>query len=162
VNELTSSVKTNAIRLVESAGIPHRIIPYEYDEDNLDALSVAVKLGVPGEQVFKTLVTRNEHDMIFIICIPGTGSINFKKAAKITGSKKIDMIAVKELLPLTGYVRGGCSPIGMKKKYPLYVDELAGVFDSIFISAGIKGLQIEIAPDDLLRICDGTLADLTG
>lgn len=159
---MTSYIKTNAIRMLEAMTIPHSVIEYDSDEENLDALTVAGKIGAPEEQVFKTLVTRSDRDVIFVFCIPGSSSIDFKKAARITGSKKIDMIGVKELLPLTGYIRGGCSPIGMKKKYPLYLDELAVLFDSIYISAGVRGLQIKISPHDLSRICDGIFADVTG
>jgi Cys-tRNA(Pro)/Cys-tRNA(Cys) deacylase len=158
---MSSHPKTNAIRIAEASGISYSVAEYEPDEENLDALTVARKINAPEEQVFKTLVTRSDRNDIFVFCIPGNTSIDFKKAAKITGCKKIDMIQVKELLPLTGYVRGGCSPIGMKKKYPFYVDELALLFDSIYISAGARGLQIKIKPDDLNRICEGTFADVT-
>jgi len=159
---MTSHVKTNAIRMLESKSIPHSIIEYEYNKDSLDATTVARNIGAPEEQVYKTLITRSDRDEIFVFCIPGSSSIDFKKAAKITGSKKIEMIHVKELLPLTGYVRGGCSPIGMKKKYPLYIDELSCLFDHIYVSAGIRGLQIKINPHDLFRICDGIFGDVTG
>jgi Cys-tRNA(Pro)/Cys-tRNA(Cys) deacylase len=155
-------VKTNAIRMIESAGIQYGIFSYDYDEDSLDALTVAHKIGAPEEQVFKTLVARSDRDDIFVFCIPGSSSIDFKKAAKITGSKKIDLIGMKELLPLTGYVRGGCSPVGMKKKYPLYIDEMAMLFDSIYVSAGIRGLQIKINPADLSRLCSAIYGDITG
>ena len=158
---MTSHYKTNAVRMLESAGVVHSVIEYFSDEENLDALTVARKIGAPEEQVFKTLVTRSDRNSIFVFCIPGNSSIDFKKAAKITGCKKIDMIQVKELLPLTGYMRGGCSPVGMKKKYPLYIDELALLSDYIYISGGVRGLQIKIKPDDLSRICNGTFADVT-
>ena len=161
-SRMTSPTKTNVIRIVESLGIPHRVVSYECDGENLDAATVARSIGAPEEQVFKTLVTRNDKDDIYVFCVPGNSEIDFKKAARITGSKKIDMIGMKELLPLTGYVRGGCSPVGMKKKYPVYIDELALVFDRIYISAGIRGLQLEIEPGELCRICDAAVADVTG
>jgi Cys-tRNA(Pro)/Cys-tRNA(Cys) deacylase len=116
-------MKTNAIRILEANKIPHQSFEYESNEEELDAVSVALKIGAEPEAVFKTLVTRNEKNEIHVFVIPGNFELNLKKAAKASGSKNIEMIKVKELQPLTGYIRGGCSPIGMKKLFPTYIDE---------------------------------------
>lgn len=122
---------------------------------------MANAIGVEPERVFKTLVTRNEKNGIFVFCVPGNLELNLKKSAKITGSKKIDLIPVKELLSLTGYIRGGCSPLGMKKHYPLWIDETCELFKKILISAGVRGSQIEALVSDLIQITGASTADLT-
>ena len=152
--------KTNAVRLLESESIPHSILTYEVDESDLSGITVANKIGVEPEKVFKTLVTRGEKTGINVFCIPVTEELNLKKAAAVCGDKKIEMIKEKELLPLTGYIKGGCSPISMKKHYPTFIDETAQLFDEISISAGIRGMQIMIKPDDLAKIVEGIFADL--
>jgi Cys-tRNA(Pro)/Cys-tRNA(Cys) deacylase len=152
--------KTNAIRIVETASVPYQLFSYDYDEDTLDAVSVAKKLSAPSEIVFKTIVTRGGRDDLFVFCVPGDCELDLKKAAKIAERKKIELIRVKELLPLTGYVRGGCSPIGMKRHYPTYIDETASLYDWIYISAGTPGLQIKIQPSDLARITAAQFADI--
>ena len=152
--------KTNAVRLLEANSIQHSALTYEVDEDDLSGITVAKKIGVEPEKVFKTLVTRGEKTGINVFCIPVTEELNLKKAASVCGDKKIEMIKEKELLPLTGYIKGGCSPIGMKKHYPTFIDETAKLFDEISISAGVRGIQIMIKPDDLAKILGNNFADL--
>ena len=142
--------KTNAARILSAASIAYELIPYEYTEDDLSATHVAQTLGEDIERVFKTLVLRGDRNGLFVCVIPGNFEVDMKLAAKISGNKSCQMIHVKELLPLTGYIRGGCSPIGMKKKYPTFIHESALLYDYIFISAGVRGLQIKIAPADLI------------
>lgn len=142
--------KTNAARILSAASIAYELIPYEYTEDDLSATHVAQTLGEDIERVFKTLVLRGDRNGLFVCVIPGNFEVDLKLAAKISGNKSCQMIHVKELLPLTGYIRGGCSPIGMKKKYPTFIHESALLYDYIFISAGVRGLQIKIAPADLI------------
>ncbi len=142
--------KTNAARLLEAAGVKFDLVPYEVDESNLAADHVAAKLGEPVEQVFKTLVLRGDKNGLFVCVMPGDMEVDLKVAAKISGNKSCAMIHVKELLPETGYIRGGCSPIGMKKPLPTFIYESALLYDHIYISAGIRGLQIKIAPNDLI------------
>ena len=142
--------KTNAARLLSAASIAYELIPYEYTEDDLSATHVAQTLGEDIERVFKTLVLRGDRNGLFVCVIPGNFEVDLKLAAKISGNKSCQMIHVKELLPLTGYIRGGCSPIGMKKKYPTFIHESALLYDYIFIRAGVRGHQIKIAPADLI------------
>ena len=152
--------KTNAVRLLEANSIQHSALTYEVDEDDLSGITVAKKIGVEPEKVFKTLVTRGEKTGINVFCVPVTEELNLKKAASVCGDKKVEMIKEKELLPLTGYIKGGCSPIGMKKHYPTFIDETAKLFDEISISAGVRGIQIMIKPDDLAKILGNNFADL--
>lgn len=153
--------KTNAARLLDRAGIPYRLIPYTVDETNLAADHVAEELGEDIHQVFKTLVLHGERAGHFVCVIPGNCEVDLKKAARTAGAKKCDLIPMKELLPLTGYIRGGCSPIGMKKPFPTFIDSSAMLFDTIFISAGVRGLQIAINPTDLITFTGATQADIT-
>lgn len=143
--------KTNAARLLDAAGIPYTLVPYEVDEQHLEASHVAAQLGEDLDRVFKTLVLRGDRNGLFVCVVPGSMEVDLKVAARISGNKSCEMIHVKELLPLTGYIRGGCSPIGMKKALPTFVHESALLWDSIFISAGVRGLQVCIAPDALIR-----------
>ncbi len=144
--------KTNAARLLDQAKIPYELIPYEVDETDLSAAHVAAGLGEPLERVFKTLVLKGSGGPAYFVCIiPGGEELDLKKAAKITGQKSCEMIPLKDLLPLTGYLRGACSPIGMKKHFPTYVHESCLEFDSIYVSAGLRGLQLKLAPTDLIR-----------
>lgn len=152
--------KTNAIRILESHGIKHSTFSYEYNEDELDAISVAGKIGAEPESVFKTLVTTGDKTGITVFCIPADTELDLKKAASTSGNKKIEMIKVKELLPLTGYIRGGCSPIGMKKLYPTFIDETAQLWDEIYVSAGVRGTQVKISPIDLKNLVEAEFADL--
>jgi len=154
-------VKTNVMRLLETAGISYRTAEYEYDENNLSGLNAAEKIGIPAEQVFETLVTRGDKTGILVFCVPVNMELDLKKAATVSGNKKIEMTHVKELLALTGYIRGGCSPVGMKKKYPTYIDETAILFDEIAVSAGIRGEQVILKPDDLIGFVDGIEGDIT-
>jgi Cys-tRNA(Pro)/Cys-tRNA(Cys) deacylase len=143
--------KTNAARLLEKAGITYELIPYTVDESNLAADHVAEELGEDIEQVFKTLVLRGDKNGLFVCVIPGNFEVDLKVAAKISGNKNCDLIPMKELLPLTGYIRGGCSPIGMKKPFPTFIHESALLHDHIYISAGVRGLQFKISPQDLIE-----------
>lgn len=142
-------IKTNAARLLDAAGIAYELIPYEYSEDDLSAGKVAASLGEDVEQVFKTLVLRGDRNGIFVCVIPGDFEVDLKLAASISGNKSCAMVHVKELLGLTGYIRGGCSPIGMKKRYPTFIHESALLYDYIYVSAGVRGLQFKISPADL-------------
>ena len=143
--------KTNAARLLETAGIHFELIPYEVDENNLAADHVAEQLGEPIERVFKTLVLRGDRGGLFVCVMPGDMEVDLKVAARISGNKSCAMIHMKELLPETGYIRGGCSPIGMKKPLPTFIYESALLYDYIYVSAGVRGLQLKIAPEDLIR-----------
>jgi Cys-tRNA(Pro)/Cys-tRNA(Cys) deacylase len=154
-------VKTNVMRLLDTAGISYRISEYEYDENNLSGMDAAEKIGIPPEQVFKTLVTRGDKAGIMVFCIPVDMELDLKKAAAVSGNKKLEMTHVKELLALTGYIRGGCSPVGMKKRYPTYIDETAILFDEIAVSAGIRGEQVILCPDALIAYIEATEADIT-
>lgn len=138
--------KTNAARLLDKAKIEYKLIPYEVDESDLSAVHVAEQLGEPIEQLFKTLVLKGDKSGYFVCIIPGAEELNLKLAAKISGNKSCDMIPMKDLLSVTGYIRGACSPIGMKKSFPTFIDDSALEFDIIYISAGKRGLQIQIAP----------------
>lgn len=142
----TMATKTNAVRLVEQAKIPCREMFYEFDEHDLNGNHAAAAIGKPAEEVFKTLVARGERTGIHVFCIPVCCELNLKKAAKAAGDKNMELIAVKELLPLTGYIRGGCSPVGMKKKYPTYLDETCQLYDEIAVSAGARGHQMLLNP----------------
>lgn len=151
--------KTNAARLLDRAGVAYTLVPYEVDPDNLDARHVADSLGEDINAVFKTLVLHGDKGY-FVCVVPGNREVDLKKAAKAMGAKKVEMIPMKELLPLTGYIRGGCSPIGMKKKFPTFFHSTAVDFDPIFVSAGVRGLQISINPTELIRFTDGKVADI--
>lgn len=143
--------KTNAARLMDAAGIKYELIPYDYTEDDLSAQHVAAELGEDIDLVFKTLVLRGDRSGIFVCVIPGNFEVDLKVAARISGNKSCEMLHMKELLPNTGYIRGGCSPIGMKKAYPTFIHESAQLYDFIYISAGVRGLQMRINPLDLIR-----------
>ena len=152
--------KTNAARILDKLGIKYELIAYEVDESDLSATTVATKLRQNIEQVFKTLVLRGDKTGIFVCVIPGGEELDLKKAAHSSGNKNAAMVPVKEILELTGYIRGGCSPLGMKKKYPTYIDESCMLYDFIFISAGIRGLQIKIKPNDLIISASCNIFDL--
>ena len=143
--------KTNAARLLDAAGIAYTLVPYEVDEAHLEASHVAEQLGEDLDRVFKTLVLRGDRNGLFVCVIPGSLEVDLKVAARISGNNSCEMIHVKELLPSTGYIRGGCSPIGMKKPFPTFIPESALLYDTIYVSAGVRGLQICIAPADLIR-----------
>ena len=154
------AAKTNAIRLVEQSGYPCRDVTYPYDENDLNGNHAAEAIGFPPEQVFKTLVARGVRTGINVFCIPVCCSLDLKKAAKAAGDKSMELIHVKELLSLTGYIRGGCSPVGMKKKFPTYLDETCILFDQIAVSAGERGHQMILPPEALIRLVDAKLVDI--
>jgi Cys-tRNA(Pro)/Cys-tRNA(Cys) deacylase len=143
--------KTNAARLLDSAGIQYELREYEVDENDLSAPHVAEMIGMPPEQVFKTLVARGDRTGVLMGCIPANTELDLKALANASGNKKVELVAVKEVLPLTGYIRGGVSPVGTRKPYPLYLDETADIWDVISVSAGVRGCQMLIAPHDLVR-----------
>ena len=155
------ATKTNAVRLVQQAKIPCRERFYEFDEKDLNGNHAAAAIGMPPEQVFKTLVARGEKTGINVFCIPVCCELDLKKAAKAAGDKNMEMVAVKELLNLTGYIRGGCSPVGMKKKYPTYLDETCILWEEIAVSAGARGHQMILPPEDLATLVNAKLADIT-
>ena len=152
--------KTNAARLLDKAGISYTLIPYEFDENDLAAQHVADSLGQDIARVFKTLVLHGDRTGHIVCVIPGNGEVDLKALAKVSGNKKVEMIAMKDLLAVTGYIRGGCSPIGMKKKFPTYFHSTALEFDHIYVSAGVRGLQLEISPADLIKFTDAMVADI--
>ena len=152
--------KTNAARLLEGLKIPHTLQEYPVDESDLSAEHVAREVGLPLNQVFKTLVARGDRTGVIVAVLPGGGELDPKALASISGNKKVDLVPLKEVQPLTGYLRGGCSPLGMKKKYPVFLDESARSFPFISVSAGLRGLQVYLAPEDLRRACEGTWAPL--
>jgi Cys-tRNA(Pro)/Cys-tRNA(Cys) deacylase len=153
--------KTNVIRLLEANRIPHDIKTYAVNEDDLSGTSVAQKIGAAEEIVFKTLVVEGDKTGIIVFCIPVNSELNLKKAATVSGNKKVELIPTKNLLAVTGYVRGGCSPIGMKKKFPTFLDETAQLFDKIYFSAGIRGMQVGVHPDALQMFTGSVFVDLT-
>ncbi|ABX42923.1 Cys-tRNA(Pro) deacylase [Lachnoclostridium phytofermentans] len=152
---------TNAMRMLTQAGIEYKAMEYEVEEDHLAGVHVAKQIGMPVEQVFKTLVAHGEKKGYLVFCIPVAEELDLKKVANIIGDKKIELAPVKDLLGLTGYIRGGCSPIGMRKKFPTYVDETAILFDEITVSAGVRGCQLLIPREELIEFLQATLCDLT-
>ena len=152
--------KTNAVRILESKNISFTLKSYEVDESDLSAVTVALKIGAEPEQVFKTLLTRGDKTGIIVFCIPGNYELYLKKAASVSGNKNIEMVKANEVLSLTGYLRGGCSPIGMKKSFPTFFDETANIFDKIYVSAGVRGSQIFLNPVDLKNLVNAEFADL--
>lgn len=152
--------KTNAVRILDQQKIKYSLVEYEVDENDLSAFSVATKLGQDIEQVFKTLVLKGDKNGIFVCLIPGNAELDLKKAAKISSNKNAEMIQMKDLLNTTGYIRGGCTPIGMKKPYPNFIHESCLENDFIFISAGIRGMQIKINPNDLINLIQMNVSDL--
>lgn len=152
--------KTNAARLLDRAKVAYELIPYTVDPDNLAAEHVAEELGEDISRVFKTLVLHGEKAGYFVCVIPGNMEVDLKKAAKAAGAKKAELIPMKELLPLTGYIRGGCSPIGMKKTFPTFFHTTATDDNIIYVSAGVRGLQLKLSPSSLINYCHATIADI--
>jgi Cys-tRNA(Pro)/Cys-tRNA(Cys) deacylase len=152
--------KTNAARLLDKAGINYGLIPYEFDENDLAVQHVAECLGQPIEQVFKTLVLQGDKTGHIVCVVPGDSEVDLKALAKASGNKKVEMIAMKDLLAVTGYIRGGCSPVGMKKRFPTYFHSTAMEFERIYVSAGVRGLQLQIAPSELIAFVGGIVADV--
>ncbi|MGN0802590.1 MAG: Cys-tRNA(Pro) deacylase [Candidatus Faecivicinus sp.] len=152
---------TNAMRLLKQAGIDFETSSYEVDESDLSGVHAAQMLGIDPDCMFKTLVTRSDKRSLYVFCIPVAQELDLKKCAAVVGEKKVEMIHVKELLGLTGYIRGGCSPVGMKKKYPTVIDETAQLFDRIYVSAGQRGVQMIVDPIRLAEYVQATFADVT-
>ena len=152
--------KTNVLRLLDNAGISYRALEYSAEDGRIDALSIAEKTGIPPEQCFKTLVTENPAHEHFVFVMPATSGLDLKKAAKVSHSKSIAMILQKTLLPLTGYIHGGCSPVGMKKQFPTFIEETAQLYDEIGVSGGRIGLTVVINPLDLASFIGAQFADL--
>jgi Cys-tRNA(Pro)/Cys-tRNA(Cys) deacylase len=154
-------MKTNGARLLESLGIPFELREYEIDPEDLSALTVAKKIGMPPEQVFKTLLTTGGPGIYVFAVIPGNAELDFKKLARAAGLRKAEMVPVKDVQPLTGYIRGGVTVFGAKKPFPVFVDETIILFDKISVSAGVRGTQLILSPDDYLRATEAQAADLT-
>lgn len=152
--------KTNAARLLDKAGIAYTLVPYEVDENDLAATHIASQLGEPIGQVFKTLVLSGDRTGYFVCVVPGDAEVDLKAAAKVSGNKKCDLIPMKELLGVTGYIRGGCSPVGMKKPFPTFFHSSALEYDTIYVSAGVRGLQFRISPTDLIGYVNASVADI--
>ena len=153
--------KTNAMRRLDAAKIAYEVLEYEVDENDLSGIHIAEQLGFPKEQMFKTLVARGDKTGPLVFCIPVAEELHLRRCAALTGNKKIEMIHVKELLALTGYIRGGCSPIGMKKKFPTWIDESALQFERITVSSGTRGAQLLLSREALVRFVEAKVADLT-
>jgi Cys-tRNA(Pro)/Cys-tRNA(Cys) deacylase len=152
--------KTNAARILDAAGVRYELREYEVDEEHLAAQEVAIAIGMPPEQVFKTLVVRGDRTGVLLAAIPANGELDLKALAHASGNKKIELVPVREVLGLTGYVRGGVSPVGTKKAYTVYLDETASLWDLISVSAGVRGCQIILAPDDLIRVTGAISCDI--
>ena len=152
--------KTNAARMLDELGVQYTIREYEVDPDDLSAENVAAKIGLPAEQAFKTLVARGDRHGVCFAVVPGSAELDLKKLAAATGDKKIEMVSLKEVQPLTGYIRGGVTALAAKKNYPVFVDETIELWDEISISAGQRGMQIVLSPADYLRATGGTVADI--
>jgi Cys-tRNA(Pro)/Cys-tRNA(Cys) deacylase len=154
-------VKTNAVRALERLNIPYELREYQVDPDDLTAATVAAKIGLPLDQVFKTLVVKGDRNGVCLAVVPGDAELNLKALAKLSGDRKMEMAPLKEVQPLTGYIRGGVTALACKKDYPVYVDETMILFDLVSVSAGMRGLQILLKPDDYLRAVNGVTGDLT-
>lgn len=152
--------KTNAARKLDELKIEYKLIEYAVDEEHLDAIHVAQEVGMPASQVFKTLCVRGDKNGVMFAVIPGDGELDLKALAKVSGNKRAELVALKEVLPLTGYIRGGCSPLGAKKNYPVYMDATSNNWPEIAISAGQRGMQIVAAPQDLQRATNATVVPL--
>ena len=153
--------KTNACRILDQKKIAYELIPYEVDENDLGAQHIADQLGEDIDQVFKTLVLKGDKIGYFVCVIPGNDELDLTKTAIASGNKSCDLLPMKELLPLTGYIRGGCSPVGMKKQFPTFIHETCELFDYIYVSAGVRGLQFKLNPLDLIQVVGMKIADLT-
>lgn len=152
--------KTNAARLLDKAGIDYNLIPYDFDENDLAVQHVAECLNQPIERVFKTLVLHGDKTGHIVCVVPGNSEVDLKALAKVSGNKKVEMIAMKDLLAVTGYIRGGCSPIGMKKKFPTFFHSTITDFETVYVSAGVRGLQVEISPSGLVGYTGGIVAEV--
>ena len=157
---MASSKKTNAMRMLDSAGVNYEVLEYEFDENDLDGHHVAEFLNLPYEEVFKTIVAKGD-DGYMVFCLSVDDELDLKKAARLAKSKRVELIHVKELLPLTGYIRGGCSPIGMKKKFPTYIDEMIELVDDVSVSGGQRGVQIRLKAKDLVEYTQAVVGEIT-
>lgn len=157
---MSKHLKTNVARLLDKEKVAYELIPYDVDENDLSAGHVAASLGEDIRQVFKTIVLHGDKTGHFVCVVPGNSEVNLKKAAKVSGNKKCEPLPLKELLPTTGYIRGGCSPIGMKKRFPTYIHTTALAFDTICVSAGVRGVQLKISPSDLMAASGAQPADI--
>lgn len=157
---MTNTKKTNAVRIMEGAKIDFELLEYDIDEQALSAEDAAVKTGVPEEQTFKTLCARGDKTGVMLVCVPAGRELDFKALAAASGNKSTELVPLKEVQPLTGYMRGGCSPLGAKKKYPVYIDETAVLFDFITVNAGQRGLLFKLSPDDLIKITEACVANI--
>ncbi|HEY9842971.1 MAG: Cys-tRNA(Pro) deacylase [Candidatus Sericytochromatia bacterium] len=153
--------KTNAARQLDELGIPYDLVAYEVDESDLSAPAVAAKIGLEAAQTFKTLVARGDGTGVLLACLPGDAELDLKALARASSNKRVELIALKEVQPLTGYIRGGVSPLGLMKHFPVYLDELALAYERISVSAGLRGLQLYLAPEDLQRATQATLAEIS-
>lgn len=153
--------KTNALRILDTHHIPYEVFMYEWSEEQAAGVHVAESLQIPPEQVFKTLVGKGNVTGHVVFCIPVEGELDMKQAARVSGNKSVELIAVKELLPLTGYLRGGCSPLGMKKAFPTFFDASIEHLSSVYVSAGLRGMQVQVEPTSLITVVEGTVAPLT-
>ena len=158
---MSKLVKTNAMHQLDAAKIPYTVCSYEVDENDLSGTHIADQLGLPYEQVFKTIVTRGDKTGYLVFCIPCHKEIDLKRAAAVTGNKRIEPVQVKELLGLTGYIRGGCSPVGMKKKFPTYFDQSAEGLEKLTVSAGVRGMQLLLRREDILSFTGAVIGDVT-
>jgi Cys-tRNA(Pro)/Cys-tRNA(Cys) deacylase len=154
-------VKTNAARLLDTLGIRYELRDYDVDPEDLSAETVAAKVGMPPEQVFKTLVARGDRTGVLMAVVPGNGELDLKALARLSGDRKVDTVPLKELQPLTGYIRGGVTALGGKKEYPVFVDETLELFDVVSVSAGVRGTQLLLAPADYLRVCKGKVGPIS-
>lgn len=156
-----ASKKTNAMRILESLNINYEVVTYEWDEEHLDAIHASQMAGLSSQQVFKTIVMQDSTQAVFVFCLPADFSVSLKKARALTNSKDIDLIKMDRLQHTTGYIRGGCSPLGMKKHFPTFIEELAQLEEYIYVSAGQRGIQLKIKPDDLVMASQAVYADFT-
>lgn len=154
-------MKTNAARLLDSLGIRYELRDYDVDPEDLSAETVAAKVGMPPEQVFKTLVARGDRTGVLMAVVPGNGELDLKALARLSGDRKVDTVPLKELQPLTGYIRGGVTAIGGKKEYPVFVDETLELFDTVAVSAGVRGTQLVLSPADYLRVTKGKVGPIS-
>lgn len=153
-------LKTNAMRMLDSHKIPYEVLTYEVDEEDLSGETAAKKVGMECERMFKTLVLRGDKNGVLVACIPVNATLDLKKLAQVSGNKRVEMVPLKEVLPLTGYIRGGCSPIGMKKDYPTYMDETIELHDTVAFSGGHRGYQVLLRPQDMVAVTGATLCDI--
>jgi Cys-tRNA(Pro)/Cys-tRNA(Cys) deacylase len=155
------SKKTNAMRILDSMGIEYEVLTYEWDEDHLDAVHASKNAGIDPQQVFKTIVMQDSDNTVYVFCLPAEFSVSLKKARALTGSKDIDLIKMDRLQKTTGYIRGGCSPLGMKKQFVTFIEEVAQIEEFIYVSAGQRGIQLKLRPEDLAKATNATFADFT-